>query len=178
MQRLIPLPNSTIPWLILLISIATLGGALLFEHLGGLAPCALCLLERQPYWVAIPSAALAGFVSRETNFGYWPLIFLGLCAMAFAIGGGISTYHAGIEYGLWPGPTSCTGSGAPMATSLEELRTGLEAAKIPRCDEIPWSLLGISLAGYNALISWGLLFLSLLPIVRFWRGDTGPDGDE
>lgn len=176
MQTTLPIPNRAVPWIVLAAGIVTLGGALAFQYIGGLEPCALCLTQRQPYWVAIPAAALAVFFSREANLGLWALIFLGICAAAFAVSGGIAFYHAGAEYGWWPGPASCS-TGGGVAGSIEELRASLENAAIVPCDEAPWSLFGISLAGYNFLISLGLTALSLLPIVRFCRGSIGVESE-
>ena len=176
-----PLPSRAVPWAIFLGAGATLGGALLFEHWGGLAPCALCLTQRIPYWVALAPSALAIFFSREANLGYAPLALLGLCSLIFLVSAGLGGYHAGVEYGWWPGPESCTGGGT-MATSLEALRAGLEGAKVPQCDEVPWSLFGISLAGFNFFISLGLAALAALPILRFLNpahapSENGPVGD-
>ncbi|PCJ69691.1 MAG: disulfide bond formation protein B [Rhodobiaceae bacterium] len=163
----LPLTNRQIPWLIFAISVSALGSALIFEHVGGLAPCDLCLQQRVPYWVLIPAALLAGALSREANLGIAPLALIALCVVAASVNVGIAGYHAGVEYKWWEGPTGCTGGGL-MAGSLAELKQQLAGVKVPRCDEIAWSLFGISMAGYNFLISLGLVALGILPLLRYW----------
>ncbi|MEQ9145753.1 MAG: disulfide bond formation protein B [Parvibaculaceae bacterium] len=163
----IPLTNRQIPWLIFAISVSTLGSALIFQYVGGLEPCSLCLQQRIPYWVLIPASLMAGILSRETNLGLAPLALIALCAVAAAVNVGLAGYHAGVEYKWWEGPQGCTGD-ALMPGTLEQFRQELEGIKVPRCDEIPWSLFGISMAGFNFLISLGLVALSVLPLARFW----------
>jgi len=163
----LPITNRQIPWLIFAISVATLGNALIFEHVGGLVPCDLCLQQRVPYWVLIPASLLAGILSREANLGIAPLALIALCVVAAAVNVGIAGYHAGVEYKWWEGPLGCTGGGL-IAGSLAELQQQLADVKVPRCDEIPWSLFGISMAGYNFLISLGLVALGVLPLARYW----------
>jgi disulfide bond formation protein DsbB len=162
-----------IPWIILAASIATLGGAYIFQYGFGYAPCHLCLQERIPYTFAIGAAIAAGILSRNTNLGIAPVVFLALCALAFAIGTVLSGYHAGVEYKWWPGPTTCTGGGL-VSSSLEALQTELQTGqRLPRCDAAAWTFFGISLAGFNMLISLGLACLSALPVVRFIRESHG-----
>ena len=171
----IPVETRSIPWIVFLISVATLGGAYLFQYVGGLAPCELCYWQRIPYAVGIPLSALAIVAGRTTNIGLTPLTLMTICALTFAVSAGLGLYHAGVEYKWWEGPSACTGAGAiPM--TLEDLASGLAAPSIVRCDEIPWSLFGISLAGYNFLISLLLTGLCLLPLYRYRHpADTALD---
>ena len=144
-----------------LILLATLGSAALllgafgFQHLGGLAPCKLCLWQRWPHAAAIliGVALLAG--------GHRLLAWLG--ALAAATTAGIGAYHAGVEWGWWPGPQSCTGVGDD-AISLDML-SDMSDVRIVPCDAIQWELLGISLAGFNALISAAIVVLLVLAII-------------
>jgi disulfide bond formation protein DsbB len=167
------IPTNAIPWIVLAASVATLGAAYFFQYVLGYAPCHLCLQERIPYIFAIGAALIAGILAREANLGFAPVVFIGLCALAFAIGAGLSAFHAGVEYKWWPGPSSCTGGGL-VSSSLDdlqsELRTGM---RVPQCDSAAWTLFGISLAGFNMLISLALLGLSSLPLVRFFREAHG-----
>ena len=87
------------------------------------------------------------------------------CAAAFAIGGAIAIYHAGIEYGWFAGPTSCSGVG-PTPTTIEELRRQLMAQPVVRCDEPAWTMFGVSMAGYNAVVSTVLAAMSLRAAAR------------
>ncbi|NKB60304.1 MAG: disulfide bond formation protein B [Alphaproteobacteria bacterium] len=149
----------TIPLGLLLISIAVLGSAYAFQHIGGLQPCTLCLYQRWPWWVAGGLSVLALTLIRERRF---TRALSALGALSVLIGMGIAVYHAGVEQHWWAGPTACSGAAAPK--TLEALRAQIFAAPVVRCDDIPWSLFGISMAGYNALISLatGLAILWLL----------------
>ncbi len=162
----LPISNRQVPWAIFAISITALGSALIFEHVGGLVPCDLCLEQRVPYWVLIPASLLAGILAREANLGIAPLALIALCLVAATVNMGIAGYHTGVEYKWWLGPQGCAGGGL-MAGSLAELQQQLQGVKIPRCDEIPWSLFGISMAGYNFLVSAALAALAALPLVRY-----------
>lgn len=124
------------------------------QYLGGLAPCKLCIWQRIPHGIAIVIGlgALLWFRGpRERQILTW------LAVLVFAAGAGIAIYHTGIEQGWIAGPSSCTGLGSlNSATTIEELRAQLLAAPVVRCDEIPWSLFGVSIAGWNALASLAL----------------------
>lgn len=128
--------------------------ALASQYLGGLAPCKLCIWQRIPHGIAIVIGlgALLWFRGpRERLFLTW------LACLVFAAGAGIAMYHTGVEQGWIAGPSSCTGLGSlNSATTIDELRKQLLAAPVVRCDEIPWSLMGISIAGWNALASLAL----------------------
>ncbi len=150
------------PALIALASIAVLGTALASQYLGGLAPCRLCIYQRWPYVFTIAAglaawAAPAGSVLRRG--------LVASCGVAFAIGGAIAVYHAGIEYGWFAGPTACSGE-ATAATTVEELRRQLMAQPVVRCDEPAWTMLGISMAGYTAVASMVLVAASLVAAAR------------
>jgi disulfide bond formation protein DsbB len=131
---------------------ATLAGAWYFQLVVGLPPCPLCLEERIPYHVVIPLAllvaiaALSGAPPKLVMVGFIAIIVAVLCNVA------LGAYHAGVEWHWWAGPADCTGP-------LTDLRAGgsllsqLQSIHVVRCDEAAWRFLGISLAGYNALIS-------------------------
>lgn len=167
------IPSNAIPWILIAASIATIAGALFFEHVLGYVPCSLCLQGRQPHYFAIGAALIAGILSREANIGIGVLVFLGLCLLAYLAGAGLSFYHAGVEYKWWPGPDTC-GGGSLVSNSLEDLQSALRGgAKPPRCDEAAWTLFGISLAGFNMLITLALAALSALPLLRYFRESRG-----
>jgi disulfide bond formation protein DsbB len=167
------LPSIAIPWILLAVSAATIGGALFFEHVLGYVPCSLCLDGRQPHYFAMAAALIAGILSREANIGIGALIFLGLCVFAYLTGAGISFYHLGVEYHWWEGPETC-GGGNLVANSLEDLQAALQGgATAPRCDEAAWTLFGISLAGFNFVITLALAALSALPLLRYFRESRG-----
>jgi disulfide bond formation protein DsbB len=130
--------------------IAALGS----QHLGGLAPCKLCIWQRVPHGIVIVIGlgALLWFRGPRERLALTWLAFLVLAA-----GTGIAMYHTGVEQGWIAGPSSCTGLGSlNSATTIEDLRAQLLAAPVVRCDEIPWSLFGVSIAGFNALASLAL----------------------
>lgn len=136
---------------VLAASLAVAVGALLFQYVGGLQPCELCLVERWPYYGAIAVAALA-LATGAPRAVWW----VGLLALIFLGSAGLAAYHVGVEQHWIAGPTACTG-GASGAKSAEELMKFLSEQQPTRCDEVQWSLAGLSLAGWNLVISLGLL---------------------
>jgi disulfide bond formation protein DsbB len=150
----------------LAVSAAMLATAHAFETFGGLSPCTLCLQQRDVYWTAMAVSAL-GLASAWTpaRRGLAPL-FAVLLAGVFAAGAAIAARHAGAEWKWWPGPQTCSGASAGVsAAALANLMHGAKVAA-PRCDEAAWRWLGLSMAGWNFLISAGLAGLSLLA----WTG--------
>lgn len=139
--------------ILLLISAAVLLGAYGFQFIGGLAPCKLCIYQRIPYFAALVLCALG---LLQPGIMRWTAAIL---VADFLTGAGLGVYHAGVEWHWWAGPTSCSAIGGSAGTT-EQLMAQILNAPIVRCDEIPWSLFGISLAGYNALISAGLALLA------------------
>lgn len=143
-------------------SAAMLAAAHAFETFGHLAPCHLCLYQRDVYWTSL-CVGVVGFIlgymrlawARRTADAFLTLIFLA--------GTGIAAYHAGVEWKWWPGPASCTGAGAVSATQLSAFLNGAKTTVV-QCDEAAWRMFGISMAGYNAVISLGLTVLSILAL--------------
>ena len=125
----------------LLLPLALLGGALGSQYIGGLHPCEMCYWQRWPHGVAIVLAALS-FVTRNGTSRMLTL----LAAVAIAVSGAIGVYHAGVEAGVFEGLTTCTANGA---RTLNEILT----APLVRCDQVQFSFLGISMAGWNAILS-------------------------
>ncbi len=141
---------------IFVISFATLAGAWYFQYVVKLAPCPLCLEQRIPYYVIIPVslllgvAALVGMQRKLLAGGFAVLIVALICSVALGV------YHAGVEWHFWQGPTDCSGPLTNLGAGgslLEQLRN----VHVVRCDEAAWRLFGISLAGYNVLISLMLM---------------------
>jgi disulfide bond formation protein DsbB len=134
--------------LALLVPAALLAGAYGSQYLGGLAPCEMCYWQRYAHWaalaLAIGSVALAGLPDRGRSF-VW------LATLAILVSGAIGAYHAGVEAGVFQGVTQCT-SGPGGGSAADVLRSVMSASMV-RCDEIQWSFLGISMAGWNAIIS-------------------------
>jgi len=141
-------------------SASVLLGAFGFQFIGGLVPCPLCILQRWPHAAALAIAALGVSVLWRW---YRPLALLGLAAML--VSAGLGLYHAGIEYHWWPGPDTCTSSEIGNLTT-DQLMAQILNAPLVRCDEIVWDFLGLSMAGWNAVISLGLAGLWLASAVR------------
>ncbi|MBY5932822.1 disulfide bond formation protein B [Tateyamaria omphalii] len=125
-------------------SAALLLGAFAFQHLGGLAPCKMCIWQRYPHLAAILLGVLAFFVPLPV------LIVLG--AGAALVTAGIGGYHVGVEQGWWEGPSSCSGS-AVGDLDPNALFDQIMAAPLIRCDEIAWQFAGLSMAGWNMVLS-------------------------
>jgi disulfide bond formation protein DsbB len=145
---MIPLTRLQLTLTATLGSAALLGGAFAFQYIGGLAPCALCLWQRWPHAAAI----LIGAVALAT--GWRGLLWLGaLAALATA---GIGLFHVGVEQLWWEGLATCTAGSISGISTADLLDPAADVAAPVRCDEIPWQLAGISMAGWNVIVSLGL----------------------
>lgn len=131
-------------------SAAILGGAYAFQHLGGLPPCKMCLWQRWPHATAILIGLVIAFTG-EVKLAW----AAALASLSTAL---IGMYHVGVEQGWWEGPSTCTASGV-TGLSSEELMEQILAAPLVRCDDIAWQLAGISMAGWNAILSLCLVVL-------------------
>ena len=129
--------------LALLLPSALLGSALFSQYVGGLYPCEMCYWQRWPHAAAI-LLAIGAYLSASNRQRSRMLVML--AAVAVAISGAIGVFHAGVEIGWWEGITQCTATGA---TSLQDIM----AVPLVRCDQVQWELLGISMAGWNAIFS-------------------------
>lgn len=133
-------------------SAGMLAGAFAFQYLGGYIPCDLCLWQRWPHAAAVAAGILALLIPPRM---LWR--FLGLASALTASGLGV--FHTGVERGWWTGPTTCSGQGDIGALSPDDLLNQILAAPVVRCTEVTWSLLGLSMASWNAIISLGLALL-------------------
>jgi len=147
------------PALLLVVSLAMISVAYGFQYIGKMEPCEMCYWQRYAYYVAIPLLALAVLLAADAAQSSISRAVIGLAGLAFLTGAGIAGYHSGVEYGWWAGPESCTASGF-VAETAEAFLEAIRGRNIVRCDEIPWSLFGISMAGYNFFASLGLAGLS------------------
>jgi len=140
---------------------ALLGGAIAFQYLGGLAPCEMCYWQRWPHLLAI-FLALGAIALRSRS--ELSATLTALAAFAILTSGAIGGFHAGVEYGWWEGLTRCA-TGLGVGGGLDAIMN----APLVRCDVAAWSLFGISMAGYNFLLS-GLAGLAVLGLVSRWKG--------
>jgi disulfide bond formation protein DsbB len=145
-------PTAVAALAIFVVGLATLLGAWYFQFVLGLPPCPLCLQERIPYYIVIPLGLLLAIAA-------WSRAPRGLIAGGFAVialaalcGAALGAYHAGVEWHFWPGPADCSGPLANLNTG-GSLLDQLNSVHVVRCDAAAWRFLGISLAGYNVLIS-------------------------
>ena len=145
-------PALTASLAILVIAVAATGGAWFFQLVVKIQPCPLCLEQRYAYYLAVPLAALLAITAARG--APRPLLLAGLAILALAplANAGLAAYHSGVEWGFWQGPTDCAGPIANLG-SANDLLQHLDTVKVVRCDEAQWRFLGLSLAGYNVLIS-------------------------
>lgn len=141
-------------------AVGALGAALVMQHGVGVQPCVLCVYQRWPYVIAGALALLTLVFGRRRSLRVGLLGLIGLVLLADT---GIAVFHVGVEYHWWAGLSGC--SVVPAAT-VEDLRARLLEQPVVPCDEISWSLFGISLAGYNVLITLALAAFALLAARR------------
>ena len=134
----------------LLLPVALLGGALGSQYVGGLNPCEMCYWQRWPHAAAIVLAAIAFTRPAESQRARTMTL---LAAAAIAVSGAIGVYHAGVEAKIFEGITTCTAVGG--GGSNADLLRQITRAPIVRCDQVQWAFLGISMAGWNAILSLG-----------------------
>jgi len=150
------------PLAILLASLAILGAALASQYWGGLQPCTLCLWQRWAY-VATIALGIAALVAG----GRPRAVLVGLAGLAFLAGAGVAVFHVGVEQRWWQGLATC--SAGTGAQTVEQLKAQILAAPVVRCDDIPWSWLGISMAGWNVVASLVLAGFSAIAARTLWR---------
>ncbi len=146
-------------WLAFLLPAALLLGAYGSQYIGGLFPCEMCWWQRYPHFAAFAIASVTFAVGNPE----YRKTLVALAALAIGTSGIIAGYHAGVEYGWWEGLTACTSS---VSGTGDDLLKSIMNAPLTRCDVAPWSLFGISLAGYNFLLSLGGAVVILTSI---WR---------
>lgn len=136
-----------------LLSAGLLAGALFFEHVLNYAPCQMCYWQRDAHKAVILVAVLGLLIRAVVKSPKWDRVLLFLVGLAFVVSFGMAIWHMGVEYKWWLGPKSCAApppSQIDTGSILEALNNG---GKLPQCSDAPWDLFGISMAGYNALIS-------------------------
>ena len=141
--------------LALVLPAAMLAGAVGFQHFWGLLPCEMCWWQRYAHMAALAFAVLAFVLPGKRAL-------VGLAALGLAVSAGIGAYHAGVEYGWWQGVTECTNS---THFGGKDALEAIMSAPVIRCDVVQWKLFGISMAGYNFLVS-GAGALAVLALLR------------
>ncbi len=135
---------------------ALLGGAYLSQYAGGLHPCEMCYWQRWPHFFAVAAAALAFLFPAP---GRSARLLTALAAIAITLSGAIGAFHAGVEYGWWEGLTRCSSGGA---MTLDEILN----VPLVRCDEVQFSFLSVSMAGWNSILSLGSAAVIALLLAR------------
>ena len=141
-------PASKALVIVFAVAVATIAGAWAFELIGGLAPCPLCLKQRWAWYAAIALSAVLFMAARGgpggtfVRAGLWLIVLIMIASAIFGV------YHSGVEWKWWAGPTTCAAGGG-LSGGLPNFAT----AKVVRCDEAAIRIFGLSLAGYNALLS-------------------------
>ncbi len=141
------------------------GSALGFEHIGGYIPCALCLLQRNPYYIGVGVGVLAVLSSVFRLPPVVTRVLIGVIAVLMIVSIGLGTYHAGVEWKFWEGPTSCT-IGATGGDTPVNVLDALNSTKAPSCTEATLRVLGLSFAGWNVLTSAALAAIALWATFR------------
>ena len=136
----------------LMLAVASIVGAFGFEYIGGYAPCPLCLMQRYAYFAGIP-LLFGALVLLASDRAGWAAAVFGIVAFAFLANAGLGIYHAGAEWKFWPGPDTCASVSQTLGGGSGGLLQQLETTRVIRCDEAPWSFLGLSFAGWNVVIS-------------------------
>jgi disulfide bond formation protein DsbB len=137
-----------------LASAGALAGAFTVQALG-FRPCELCYLQRIAFYACAPAGLVAAFAPPSARRA-----ILWLMALAFAANAALGLYHSGVEWKLWPGPSACTGAALPMARDMNDFMKQIQTTQVVRCDEAALRILGLSMAGWNAILSSGLAALA------------------
>jgi len=150
------------------IAAATLAGAWFFQVVLDIRPCPLCLEQRYAYYLVVPLGALVALGSARDAPRAVLVAGSAIIMLATLWNAGLGAYHSGVEWGLWQGPTECTGPVGNLG-SAGNLLERLDSAKVIRCDEVQWRFLGLSLAGYNVLISLSMAVMAAWGAIRSAR---------
>ncbi|MDI1262535.1 MAG: disulfide bond formation protein B [bacterium] len=151
-----------------LVAAATLAGAWFFQLVLDIRPCPLCLEQRYAYYIAVPLALVVAFVASRGAPRHVVLAGFALLLVAALANAWLGGYHAGVEWKFWQGPTDCSGPVVDLGRAGNLLER-LDTVKVIRCDEVQWRFLGLSLAGYNVLISMLMALIALWGIVAAKR---------
>jgi disulfide bond formation protein DsbB len=160
----------TAAMVVAVVGLLTIGGFFFFQYVLGYPPCPLCLDQRKAFYVAVPLALLllVGISAGASR----KVLMLGFLAVALVMlwNTGLSAYHAGVEWKFWPGPTDCSGPVSNIGSTANLLKS-LQNIHIVRCDEAAWRFLGVSLAGYDVLVS---LALAIAAVIGFRAAQARP----
>ena len=160
-QHLFDIRSGWMALVTILSSASMLAGALAFEYIGGLSPCVLCMYQR---WVYVCAAAMGLFAWLLRKNPFLARLFISLASLSFFVESAVAAFHTGVEQQWWEGSSECQGDAIDLSLSTEELMAQLLDKPVARCDQIPWDLFGISMAGYNVMIAFALAVICLLAL--------------
>ena len=153
--------QTAIALIVLAAMIAVIAAVLGFQHIGGYIPCKLCLAQREPYYAAMPLAALAALSPALR----WPQCLarglLAIVGLLLLYSMALAVFHAGVEWMLWPGPADCGATAGNISSNAGDLLGDLSATRPPSCDTAAGRFLGLSFAGWNVLASFALAVTAL-----------------
>ncbi|WP_300378230.1 disulfide bond formation protein B [Henriciella sp.] len=158
------------PLLALIVSAAMLAAAHAFEHFAYLLPCQLCLRQREVYWAAIAMSATGLILWNVRQNRRFLVAFNVMLALVFLTGAVVAAYHAGVEWGFWPAPSGCAATAVDVVNL--DLGTIDERTATVSCESAAWTMLGLSMAGWNALVSLGLSLVSFRAAMFALPGET------
>lgn len=158
--------------ILMLASAGLLGAAYFFQYVMGLQPCVLCIYQRIPYAITFALGFIALCLTLRGQSAKPSAFFIMLCAPVFLIGALLGIYHVGVEQHWWVSALEACSS-PTLALNSTDLKAQLESTMAVRCDAIAWQMFGISMAGYNAMISFGLMAYSAIAAVLITRRANG-----
>ena len=167
-------PATAAAIVIAIVGVLTIAGFFTFQYVLGYPPCPLCLEQRYAFYVSVPLAAM---ILLRLSVGFSrKVITLALLAIAVAMlwNAGLGAYHSGVEWHWWQGPTDCSGA-IPNFSAGGSLLDQINKTRVIRCDEAAWRFLGLSLAGYNVLVSLFLAGVAAWGAAGAWRMPDGKD---
>ncbi|MFT0891248.1 disulfide bond formation protein B [Pseudochelatococcus sp. G4_1912] len=151
---------------VLVISTLAIAGAFYFQFVMHLPPCPLCLIQRWPFYAAIPVSVVAAYCARPASASAAVArVLLGMLALGFLVGAGVAAFHAGVEWKFWSGLESCSGT-LSIVNDADAFLQRLQTVQVTRCDEAAWRLGGLSLAGWNVLVSLALAGIAAVGALR------------
>ena len=167
-------PATTAAIVIAIVGLMTMAGFFYFQYVLGYQPCPLCLEQRYAFYVSVPLAAM---ILLRLSIGFSrKVITLAFLAIALAMlwNAGLGTDHSGVAWRWWPGPTECSGA-IPNFSAGGPLLDLINKTRVVRCDEAAWRFLGLSLAGYNVLVSLFLAGVAAWGAAAAWRTPDSED---
>ena len=162
-------PATTAAIIIAIVGLMTMAGFFYFQYVLGYPPCPLCLEQRYAFYASVPLAAM---ILLRLSIGFSrKVITLAFLAIAAAMlwNAGLGTYHSGVEWHWWQGPQDCSGAVPNLNTNGGTILDLINKTRVVRCDEAAWRFLGISLAGYNVLVSLFLACVAAWGALAAWR---------